>query len=160
MSINSINGIGNSFNMMPADPIKPETRQKLKELGIEDKSIRTETQAQNKIEQKVAQIQKEIQERLQADAATMAQNTQNVQPQNAPNVNNPEKVDGIGNAERIKQPEGIDQQQNIQNKQTQNEEMKAFAGSNSIQQNIQDNEPFKVSGDITALYNKLKLGLI
>lgn len=160
MSINSINGIGHSFNMMPSDPIKPETRQKMKELGIDDKSVRTETQAQNKIEQKEAQIKKEIQEKLQADAASMAQNTQNVQPQNVPNVNNPEKVDGIGTAEQIKQPEGIDQQKGMQNKQTENEEMKAFAGMNGIQQNIQDNEPFKVSGDITALYNKLKLGLI
>jgi len=160
MSINSIHGIGNSFGMMPSDPIKPETRQKLKELGINDTSIRTETQAQNKIQQKEEQIKKEVQERLQADAAVLAQNTQNVQPQNVQNINSSEKVDGIGTAEQIKQPEGVDQQSKLQNKQTENEEMKAFAGSNAIQQNIQGSEPFKVSGDITALYNKLKLGLI
>ena len=65
MSINSINGINNFGLGLPSDPIKPETRQKLRELGIDESTVRTETQAQHKIHEKVAQLQREIQERVQ-----------------------------------------------------------------------------------------------
>lgn len=160
MSINSINGVSSfNFGMMPSDPIKPETRQKLKELGIDESSVKTETQAQNKIQTKEEQIKKAIQERMQAEAS------QNIQVQSAQasqmtqGINNPEQVDGINKSEQIQQPQNIEAQQGAQNKQTGNEQMKAFAGSNAAQQ-PQQIQPFDLSNDIIALHNKLKLGLI
>ena len=158
MSKNAINGV-NSFNYgIQADPIKPETREKLKALGIDEKSVKTEKQAQNKINEKEEQIKKAIQERLQAEASQNVQTQTTQATQNVQGVNQTDKIDGINKSEQIQQPQGVQEQQGIQNKQTGNEQMKAFAGSNA--QQPQQVQPFDLSNDIIALHNKLKLGLI
>ena len=78
MSINSINGVnGYNYGMNQADSIKPETRQKLKELDINDTSIRTESQAQKKIEEKGKEIKKQIQERLLRISGWLCRNGRN-----------------------------------------------------------------------------------
>ncbi len=162
MSINAING-ANSFNfgMAPSDPIKPETRQKLKELGIDEKSVRTETQAQNKINVKEQEIRKAIQERLQEQASTQVQTAQagTQQPQQVQDPNKAEKVDGINQSQQIQQPQGLEQQNALQHNQTGNEQLKAFAGAQSAQA-AQQAVPFATGSDLVAMYNKLKLGLI
>lgn len=161
MSINSINGVnGYNYGMNQADSIKPETRQKLKELDINDTSIRTESQAQKKIEEKGKEIKKQIQERLQAEASQNVQQPQAFTQQAQPvqGVQQPEQVDGVKQSQQVKQPEGIEQQYGVQNQQTGNEQSKAFAGSNAAQQ--QQVQPFALGNDIVAMYNKFKLGLI
>ena len=85
MSINSINGVnGYNYGMNQADSIKPETRQKLKELDINDTSIRTESQAQKKIEEKGKQYgvqnQQTGNEQSKAFAGSNAAQQQQVQP--------------------------------------------------------------------------------
>ena len=159
MSINSISGI-NSFNYgaMPSDPIKPETREKLKALGIDAKDIKSEKQAQQKIEAKEEEIKKAIQERLQAEASQNIQVQSQQATQNTQAVQPNEKIDGVKESQQVKQPESIENQQNVQHQQTGNEQMKAFASSNTaIAQQIQ---PFDMSSDLIAMHNKLKLGLI
>lgn len=159
MSINSINGVnGYGFGVGQSDSIKPETREKLKALGIDDKSVRTESQAQQKIEEKGKEIKKQIQERLQAEASQNVQQSQafTQQAQSVQGVQQTEQVDGVKQSQQVKQPDGIEQQYGIQNQQTGNEQTKAFAGSNSAQQV----QPFELGNDIVAMYNKFKLGLI
>ena len=162
MSINSINGINNAqYGKIQAYPIKPETRQKLKMLNIDEQSVRTETQAQNKINAKEEQMRKEIQERMQAQAAgdslaaaqAGTQNQQQVQGADKAN-----KVDGISQSQQIEQPKGIEQQHAIHNQQQGNEHVKAFAGSNA--QQAQQVQPFTQGQELVAMYNKFKLGLV
>jgi len=164
MAINGVNGFGNvQFNRLPVDPVKPETRQKLKELGIDDKSIRTETQAQIRINEKQEEIKKQINEQMNAQAASQNQAAQAVaQPQQVQDPNAVDKVDGVGKAQQIEQPKGIEQQHALNNQQQGNEHVKAFASANAPQvgQQIQQGQPFELDKDLAAMYNKLKLGLI
>jgi hypothetical protein len=167
MSINAINS-SNGFNFaVPSDPVKPETKQKLRELGIDENSVKTETQAQNKINEKVADIKQQIQERMQAEASSQhtqvtdvsqffqSANFQQVQIQPS---NQSQQVDGLNQSQQIQQPQNIEAQAGVQNKQDGNEQMQAFAGSSSAQQ-PQQAQPFQMSSEIIALQNKLKLGL-
>lgn len=164
MSINSINGVNSFGYSMPSDPIKPETKQKLRELGIDENSVRTETQAQNKIKEKVAELQQQLQERVQAEAATqhvqitdISQFVQGINSQPAvQGIQQPHQVDGLNQTQQIQQPQGIEAQNGLQDKQVANDQTQAFAGS-SAQQHEQ--KPFELSSDIIALQNKLKLGL-
>lgn len=166
MSINSINGVNNFGYAMPSDPIKPETKRKLRELGIDENSVRTETQAQNKIKEKVVELQQQLQERVQAEAATqhvqVTDISQFVQGVNSMPVIQPanqlQQVEGLGVAQQIQQPQGIEAQNGLQDKQVSNDQTQAFAGSASAQQPEQA-KPFELSSDIIALQNKLKLGL-
>lgn len=161
MSINAIGGNSFNFGIVPSDPIKPETRQRLKELGIDDKSVKTETQAQNKIQTKEEQIRKAIQERLHEQASTQVQIAQSgtQQPQQVQGADKTEKVDGLNQVQQIQKPQGAEEQHALQNKQDGNEQIKAFAGSQAGQQ-PQNIEPFAKGKDLVAMYNKLKLGLI
>jgi len=158
MSINAINGSNSYYGMNSSDAIKPETRKKLQDLDINDTSIRTESQAQNKIQQKTEEIKKQIQERMQAEASQNIQQSQAFVPQNqqVQEIQQPENVDGVNQTQQVKQPEGIEQQYGVQNQQTGNEQQKAFAGSNGAHQV----QPFELGNDIVAMYNKFKLGLI
>ena len=166
MSINAVNGFSNvQFGGVQADPIKPETRDKLKALGIDEKSVRTETQAQAKIQVREEEIKKQIQERIQAEASQQqtAQASSQIQPQQVQNVDNAQKVDGINPSQQVQAPKGIEQQHAINNNQQQgNEHVKAFAASHAPQQNqqIPQNEAFELDKDLVAMYNKLKLGLV
>lgn len=161
MSINAIGGNSFNYGITPADPIKPETRQKLKELGIDEKSVKSETQAQNKIQEKEQQFRKEIQERLQEQASTQIQSAQagTQQPQQVQGADKSEKVDGLNQAQQIQKPQGTEEQHALQNKQDGNEQVKAFAGTQAAQQ-PQQVDPFATGKDLVAVYNKLKLGLI
>ena len=163
MSINAINGINNAqYGMIQADPIKPETRQKLRELGIDEKSVKNETQAQNKITEKEEQMRKEIQERIQAQAAGDSQaaqaGSQNQQPQQVQGLDKADKVDGVNQSQQIQQPQGLEQQHAIHNQQQGDEQVKAFAGSHA--QQAQQGQPFAQGLELVAMYNKFKLGLI
>lgn len=168
MSINAINGFNNvQFGGVQADPIKPETREKLKELGIDEKSVKTETQAQLKIHEKAEEIKKQINEQMQAQTASQqqgamagsifAQQPQQVQPNQAV-----DKVDGIKESQQIQQPKGVEQQYALHNQQQGNEQVKAFAGSHAPQQTqqIPQNQPFELDKDLVAMYNKIRLGMI
>lgn len=166
MSINSINGL-NSFGYCgQSDPIKPETRQKLKELGIDENSVRTETQAQNKIHEKVVELQQQIKERVQAEAASQHMQVTDIsqfvqglgaQPSVVP-AQQPNQVEGLNVAQQIQQPQNIDPQQGAQLKQVgDDEQTKAASASASAQ--VQQPKPFELSSEIIALHNKLKLGL-
>lgn len=163
MSINSINGVQNFGYGMPSDPIKPETKQKLRELGIDENSVRTETQAQNKIKEKIAEMQQQLQERVQAEAATqhvqitdISQFVQGLgQPQVQP-LHQPQQVEGLSQTQQIQQPQNIEAQNGLQDKQVANDQTQAFAGSSAQQP---EQKPFELSSDIIALQNKLKLGL-
>lgn len=166
MSINSINGsYGFGFGM-PSDPIKPETKQKLRELGIDENSVRTETQAQHKIKEKLAELKQQLQEKIQAEASSqhvqitdISQFVQGVNSQPViQSMNQPNQVEGLGKAQQIQQPQNIEAQNGLQDKQIANDQTQAFAGSASAQQPEQA-KPFELSSDIIALQNKLKLGL-
>ncbi len=165
MSINSINGVNNFGFGLPSDPIKPETRQKLRELGIDESTVRTETQAQHKIHEKVAQLQREIQERVQAEAASqhvqvtdISQFVQGLgQPQVQP-LGQPQQVEGLKPTEQIQRPEAQEAQNGVQGKQVPDDQTEAFAGSQGAKQ-PQEVKPFEISSEIIALQNKLKLGL-
>jgi len=77
MSVNSINNYGGGqYGGLKVDPIKLETRQKLKELGIDVQSVQTEAQAQKKISNKEEQMRKEMREHLQAQAGSLSQSVQ------------------------------------------------------------------------------------
>lgn len=164
MSINSINGVNSFGYCMPSDPIKPETKQKLRELGIDENSVRTETQAQNKIKEKVAELQQQLQERVQAEAATqhvqVTDITQFVQGINSQPVvqpmNQSQQVEGLNQSQQIQQPQGLEAQNGLQDKKVADDQTQAFAGSAAAQQ---PQKPFELSSDIIALQNKLKLGL-
>ena len=160
MSINAINGFGNvQFGGIQADPIKPETRQKLRELNIDENSVKTETQAQQKITEKEEQMRKEIIEQIQAQASsqqTAQAGSQIQQPQQVQGVENTEKVEGVKDSQQIKQPQGIEQQHSINNQQQGDEQIKAFAASQQIVQAL----PFEKGSELVAMYNKFKLGLI
>lgn len=160
MSINAINGFGNiQFGAVQSDPIRPETRQKLRELGIDENSVKTETQAQKKIADKEEQIRKEMREQLQAQASsqqTAQAGSQVQQPQQVQGNNNVEKVDGVSESQQIKQPQGIEQQHSIHNQQQGDEQTKAFAASQQMIQSL----PFEKGSELVAMYNKFKLGLI
>ena len=165
MSINAINGFNNSvqFGGIQADPIKPETREKLKALGIDEKSVKTETQAQAKINEREEQIKKQINELMQAQASSQQQAQAGSQIQPQQQVQDPNKVDGIKESQQIQQPKGIEQQHSINNQQQQgNEHVKAFAAAHAPHQaqQVQQNQPFELDKDLVAMYNKLKLGLI
>ena len=163
MSINAISGNSFNYGMNQADVIKPETRQKLQALGIDEKSVRTETQAQNKINEKEQQLRKAIQERLQEQASTQMQPQAGIQqpqqPQAVNGIGQAEKVDGLDKTQQVQQPQGAEAQPAIQNRQDGNEQAKAFAGSQSAQQ-PQQLDPFATCKDLVAMYNKLKLGLV
>ena len=168
MSINSINGFNSvQFGGAQADPIKPETRQKLKELGIDEKSVKTETQAQLKIHEKAEEIKKQINEQMQAQTASQQQCAQAgsifaQQPQQVQPNQGVEKVDGIKQSQQIQQPKGIEQQHALNNQQQGNEHVKAMAGANAPQQaeQIPQNQPFELDKDLVAMYNKIKLGML
>lgn len=166
MSINAIGGSSFQFNMGPSDPIKPETRKKLKELGIDENSVRTETQAQNKIHDKEEQIKKAIKERLQEQASTQVQTaqagSQNPQPQQVQGVDKADKVDGINQSQQIQQPKEVEQQHALNNQRQGDEQVKAFAGSQAAQapQEAKQAQPFDNEKDLLAMYKKLELGLI
>ena len=167
MSINSINGVHSFGYGMPSDPIKPETKQKLRELGIDENSVRTETQAQNKIKEKVAELQQQLQERMQAEAASqhlqitdISQFVQGINSMPAtiqPSGQTPQ-VEGLQPTQQIQQPQGVEAQNGVQEKKISNNQTEAFAGSASAQQS-QQAKPFELSSEIIALQNKLKLGL-
>ncbi|MCR5266272.1 MAG: hypothetical protein K6E29_06735 [Cyanobacteria bacterium RUI128] len=163
MSINAINGVNNAqYGMIQADPIKPETREKLKALGIDEKSVRNETQAQNKINEKEEMMRKEIQERIQAQASGDSQaaqaGSQNQQPQQVQGVEKADEVEGVSQSQQIQQPQGIEQQHAIHNQQQGNEHVKAFAGANASQ--AQQGQAFLQGQELVAMYNKFKLGLV
>ena len=158
MSINAINGNSFNFGMTPSDPIKPETREKLKALGIDEKSVKTETQAKAKINEKEQEFRKAIQERLQEMSSTQIQTAQagSQQPQQVSGVDKADKVDGVSQANQIREPKGVENQPAIRNNETGNDQLKAFAAI----QTAQKAEPFAQGKDLVAMYNKLKLGLI
>lgn len=165
MSINAIGG--SSFNFgAPFDPIKPETRQKLRELGIDEKSVRTETQAQNKIHAKEEQIKKAVQQRMQEEASTQVQtaqaSSQSIQPQQVQSVDKTDKVDGLNQLQQVQKPQGLEQQHALNNQRQGDEQIKAFAGSQSAQapKEAQQAQPFDNEKDLLAMYKKLQLGLI
>lgn len=162
MSINAINSFNRFQFPNQQDQIKPETKQHMKELGIDEQSVRTETQAQNKIREKEDQIKKEMREQLQAQAGSQIQTAQAgsqiQQPQQVQDPNKTEKVDGVSQSQQIQEPKGIEQQHAIHNQQQGDEHVKAFAGSNA-QQTIQA-IPFQQGSELVAMYNKFKLGLI
>ena len=168
MSINAINGFNNvQFGGAQADPIKPETRQKLKELGIDEKSVKTETQAQIKIHEKAEEIKKQINDQMQAQAGSQQQTAQAgsifaQQPQQVQPNQGIDKVDGIKQSQLIQQPKGIEQQHALNNQQQGNEHVKALAGANAPQQGqqIPQAQPFDLDKDLVAMYNKIKLGMI
>lgn len=167
MSINSINGFNNvQFGGgIQADPIKPETREKLKALGIDEKSVKTETQAQIKIHEKAEEIKKQINEQMQAQTASQQQGAMAgsifaQQPQQVQPSQSVDKVDGIKESQQIQQPKGIEQQHALNNQQQGNEHVKAFAGSNAPAQQIPQNQPFDLDKDLVAMYNKIRLGMI
>lgn len=168
MSINSINGFNSvQFGGAQADPIKPETRQKLKELGIDEKSVKTETQAQLKIHEKAEEIKKQINEQMQAQTASQHQGAQAgsifaQQPQQVQPNQGVEKIDGVKESQQIQQPKGIEQQHALNNQQQGNEHVKAMAGANASQQpqQIPQNQPFELDKDLVAMYNKIKLGML
>ena len=166
MSINAIGGPRIQCNIGSYDPIKPETRQKLKDLGIDEKSVRTETQAQNKIHDKEEQIKKAIRERLQAQASTQMQIaqtcSQNIQPQQVQGVDKADKVDGINQSQKVQQSKEVEQQYALNNQRQGDEQVKAFAASQSAKA-IEEKEkavPFDNEKDLIAMYKKLELGLI
>jgi hypothetical protein len=160
MSINAVNGFNNfQYGANQVDPIKPETRQKLRELNIDEKSVKNEAQAQVKINEKEEQFRKEMREFLQAQASTQQQaqaSSQIQQPQQVQGIDKAEKVEGIKESQQVKQPEGIEQQHAVNNQQQGDEQIKAFAAS---QQKI-DALPFEKGSELVAMYNKFKLGLI
>lgn len=161
MSINGINGINNfQYGGVQADPIKPETRQKLRELNIDEKSVKNEAQAQTKINEKEEQFRKEMREQLQAQAATAQQaaqaGSQIQQPQQVQAPDKAEKVDGVKDSQQVKQPQGIEQQHTINNQRQGDEQVKAQAASQQIIQAL----PFEKGSELVAMYNKFKLGLI
>ena len=161
MSINAISGSSSYFGMNSSDMIKPETRQTLEELGIDDTSIKTETQAQNKIQEKYEEIMEQVNETMQAEASQNVQQPQEFSQQyqfsqDSQQTEGVNGADGINQSQQIGQSEGIDQQTGIQNQYTGDEQQKAMVGSGTIQQS----QPFELGNDITAMYNKFKLGLI
>lgn len=158
MSINAINGNSFNFGMTPSDPIKPETREKLKALGIDEKSVKTDTQAKQKIQEKEQQFRKAIQERLKEMASTQIQAAQaeSQQPQQVNGVDRTDKVDGLSQSQQIQKAEGAEKQPAIQSNQMGNEQTKAMAAIQTVQQA----EPFANGQNLVAMYNKLKLGLI
>lgn len=163
MSINAINGIGNyQYSVAKADPIKPETKQKLKALGIDENSVKTEAQAQNKITQKENQMRTELREHSQAQAGSQIQTAQAIsqtqQPQATKGVEKAEQVDGIKQSQKIEQPKGVEEQTPLKNKEQGNEQVKAFAGSQNAQ--ATGNIPFLKGSELVAMYNKFKLGLV
>ena len=163
MSINAISGI-NSFQYggAQADPIKPETREKMKVLGIDESSVKTETQAQNKIQEKENQMKAEMRERMQAQAGSQIQiaqsSSQIQQPQDIQGVEKNQGVDGINQSQQIKEPQGIENQHSLNNQQQGNEHVKAFAGANNAQ--AMGAIPFLQGSELVAMYNKFKLGLV
>lgn len=164
MSINAIGGLNNfQYGGMQADPIKPETRQKMKELGIDESSVRTETQALKKVNEKEEQMRKEMREQLQAQAGSQVQaaqaGSQIQQPQQVQGAEKAEKVDGVSQSQQIQKPQGIEQQHAIHNQQQGDEQTKAFAGANNAQQVLQA-LPFEKGSELVAMYNKFQLGLI
>ena len=163
MSINAINGMNRlQFCAGPSDPIKPETRQRMKELGIDENSVRTETQAQNKIKTREEQIKHEMREHFQAQASSQIQTAQAgsqvQQPQQIQAPDKTEKVDGIKESQQIQQPKGIEQQNAIHNQEQGDEQAKAFSGSHAKQ--ALGEIPFLKGTELVAMYNKFKLGLI
>ena len=167
MSINSISGVNNFGFGCQSDMIKPETREKLKALGIDENSVRTETQAQSKIKEKTAELQQQLTERVQAEAATqhvqvtdISQFVQGINSMPAtiqPSGQTPQ-VEGLQPTQQIQQPQGVEAQNGVQEKKISNNQTEAFAGSASAQQ-PQQAKPFELSSEIIALQNKLKLGL-
>ena len=160
MSINAVNGF-NDFNHggVKKDFIRPETRQKMQELGIDEQSVKTEAQAQKKINEKEEQFRKAIREQVQAQAASQQQvqpGSQVQQPQQVQGVDKAEKVEGVKDSQQVKQPQGVEQQHAVHNQQQGDEQTKAFAASQQIVQAL----PFEKGSELVALYNKLKLGLI
>ena len=168
MSINAIGGGYSSyqFGMGPSDPIKPETRQKLKELGIDENSVKTETQAKAKIKEKEEQIKKAIQQKLQEQAATQSQaaqaGTQVQQTAQAGGVDKADKVDGINKSQQIDQAKGAQEQNAINNQRQGDEQVKAFAASQGAKEpkQAQQAQPFDNEKDLLAMYKKLQLGLM
>lgn len=163
MSINAINGFSNyQYGGIQQDPIKPETKQKLKVLGIDEKSVKTETQAQNKIQEKENTMRTEMREQMQAQAGSQSQSAQASsqiqQPQEVKGADKTQQVDGINQSQQIKEPQGIEQQHALNNQQQGNEQVKAFAGSNNAQ--IMGAIPFMQGSELVAMYNKFKLGLV
>ena len=163
MSINAVNGIGNyQYGGIQADAIKPETRLKLKALGIDENSVKTETQAQNKINEKENQMRAEMREQLQSQASSQVQisqgSSQAQQPQAVQGIEKPQQVDGINQSQQIKEPQGIEQQHALNNQQQGNEQVKAFAGAHNAQ--VMGAIPFMQGSELVAMYNKFKLGLI
>lgn len=166
MSVNSIGGLNNFNYGCQSDGIKPETLNKLRALGIDENSVRTETQAQNKINQKVAELQQQMTERVQAEASSqhvqITDISQFVQGVNSmPATIQPsgqmQQVDGLQPTQQIQQPQGLEAQNGVQNKQVPDDQTQAFAGS--ANQQVQQAKPFELSSEIIALQNKLKLGL-
>lgn len=166
MSVNSIGGLNNFNYGCQSDGIKPETLNKLRALGIDENSVRTETQAQNKINQKVAELQQQMTERVQAEAASqhvqitdISQFVQGVNsmPATIQLAGQMQQVDGLQPTQQIQQPQGLEAQNGVQNKQVPDDQTQAFAGS--ANQQVQQAKPFELSSEIIALQNKLKLGL-
>lgn len=166
MSVNSIGGLNNFNYGCQSDGIKPETLNKLRALGIDENSVRTETQAQNKINQKVAELQQQMTERVQAEAASqhvqvtdISQFVQglNSMPATIQPAGQMQQVDGLQPTQQIQQPQGLEAQNGVQNKQVPDDQTQAFAGS--ANQQVQQAKPFELSSEIIALQNKLKLGL-
>ena len=167
MSVNTIDGLNNFNYGCQSDGIKPETVNKLWALGIDENSVRTETQAQNKINQKVAELQQQMTERVQAEASSqhvqitdISQFVQGVNSMPAtiqPSGQTPQ-VEGLQPTQQIQQPQGVEAQNGVQEKKISNNQTEAFAGSASAQQ-PQQAKPFELSSEIIALQNKLKLGL-
>lgn len=163
MSINAINGFnGYQFGVQNSDPIKPETRQKMKVLGIDENSVKTETQAQHKINEKQNHMRAEMREQIQAQAGSQVQtaqaSSQIQQPQQVQGVEKTSQVDGISQSQKIEQPKGIEEQQSLHNQQQGNEHVKAFSASNNAQ--IAGQIPFLQGSELVAMYNKFKLGLV
>ena len=158
MSVNSINNYGGvQYGGLKVDPIKLETRQKLKELGIDVQSVQTEAQAQKKISNKEEQMRKEMREHLQAQAGSLSQSVQSVnQVQQPQQVNGVESVDGIKESQQVRPDQPVDKMNSVNNQQQGDEQTKAMAVNNQVIQNL----PFEKGSELVAMYNKFKLGLI
>lgn len=158
MSVNSINNFGGvQYGGLKVDPIKLETRQKLKELGIDVQSVQTEAQAQKKISNKEEQMRKEMREHLQAQAGSLSQSVQSVnQVQQPQQVNGVESVDGIKESQQVRPDQPVDKMNSVNNQQQGDEQTKAMAANNQVIQNL----PFEKGSELVAMYNKFKLGLI
>ena len=78
VSINAINGASNQYQQYnQVNAIKPETRQELQALGINSQNIKTETQAQQIIEQfKELQNVQDLNATQQVGKAEESQQTQ------------------------------------------------------------------------------------